>query len=95
MSRKKRDFHTYKEIIKGQFNLFLLALSFFSRIPTPKSMSYSPNLLNQANRYFSLVGLLLALLQGGFFFNLYTDSSRIHRPDIDARCGSGANRRIP
>jgi len=67
VSRKKRDFHTYKELIKSEFNLFLLALSFFSRIPTPKSMIYSPYLLNQANRYFSLVGLLLALLQGGFF----------------------------
>ncbi|MFT7053778.1 MAG: adenosylcobinamide-GDP ribazoletransferase [Psychromonas sp.] len=67
MSRKKSDFHTYKEMIKREFNLFLLALSFFSRIPTPKIMIYSPRLLNQANRYFSLVGLLLALLQGGFF----------------------------
>jgi len=67
VSRKKRDFHTYKELIKSEFNLFFLALSFFSRIPTPKSMIYSPYLLNQANRYFSLVGLLLAVLQGGIF----------------------------
>jgi len=67
VSREIRDFHSYKEIIKSEFNLFLLALSFFTRIPTPRSMIYSPNLLNQANRYFSLVGLLLALLQGGFF----------------------------
>jgi len=67
VSRKKRDLHTYKEHIKSELNLFFLALSFFSRIPTHKSMIYSPRLLNQANRYFSLVGLLLALLQGGFF----------------------------
>ncbi|HEY5715813.1 MAG TPA: adenosylcobinamide-GDP ribazoletransferase [Psychromonas sp.] len=56
-----------RERIASEFNLFFLALSFFSRIPTPKSMIYSPTLLNQANRYFSLVGLLLALIQGGFF----------------------------
>ncbi|MFT6926910.1 MAG: adenosylcobinamide-GDP ribazoletransferase [Psychromonas sp.] len=67
MSCKKREFHAYKEIIKKEFNLLFLALSFFSRIPTPKKMIYSPRLLNQSNRYFSLVGLLLALLQGAFF----------------------------
>jgi len=51
----------------AELNLFFLALSFFSRIPTPKSMVYSSAKLNQANRYFSLVGLLLAALQGVFF----------------------------
>ncbi|GAA0815824.1 adenosylcobinamide-GDP ribazoletransferase [Colwellia asteriadis] len=47
---------------KAQLNLFYLALSFFTRIPVPKSMEYSPSLLNQANRYFSLVGLFIGLI---------------------------------
>ena len=55
---------------KSQLNLFYLALSFFTRLPVPQSMHYSEILLNKANRYFSLVGLvtglLLALIYVGF-----------------------------
>ena len=47
---------------KAQLNLFYLALSFFTRLPVPKTMRYSEELLNKANRYFSLVGLLTGLL---------------------------------
>ncbi|WP_155949210.1 adenosylcobinamide-GDP ribazoletransferase [Gayadomonas joobiniege] len=43
-----------------QLNLFFLALGFFSRLPIPKNTKYSPELLNQANRYFTAVGWLLA-----------------------------------
>jgi len=50
--------------VRFEFNLLLLALSFFTRIPVPSSMHYSPALLNKANRYFSLVGLLLGCLLG-------------------------------
>lgn len=49
-----------KKIMGEQLNLFYLALSFFTRIPIPQSVRYSAELLNKANRYFSLVGLLLA-----------------------------------
>jgi len=48
--------------LRLQLNLFYLALSFFSRIPVPKSTYYSPELLNKSGRYFSLVGILLALI---------------------------------
>ncbi|MFT5757493.1 MAG: adenosylcobinamide-GDP ribazoletransferase [Alteromonadaceae bacterium] len=48
--------------LRHQLNLFYLALSFFSRIPVPKSSYYSPELLNQSGRYFSLVGIFLALI---------------------------------
>jgi adenosylcobinamide-GDP ribazoletransferase len=47
---------------RHQLNLFYLALSFFSRIPVPKSTEYNPELLNQSGRYFSLVGILLAFI---------------------------------
>jgi adenosylcobinamide-GDP ribazoletransferase len=47
-----------KHKVTAQLNLFYLALSFFTRLPVPKSMHYSEALLNKANRYFSLVGLV-------------------------------------
>ena len=47
--------------ITAQLNLFYLALSFFTRLPVPKTMHYSEALLNKANRYFSLVGLVTGL----------------------------------
>ncbi|WP_286133212.1 adenosylcobinamide-GDP ribazoletransferase [Colwellia sp. UCD-KL20] len=50
----------YRRYLKRQLNLFYLALSFFTRIPVPQSMYYSPMLLNKSGRYFSLIGLLLA-----------------------------------
>lgn len=56
------------EKIKGQINLFYLALSFFTRLPVPKTMQYSEVLLNKANRYFSLVGLVI----GGILALIYT-----------------------
>lgn len=46
-----------------QWQLFCLALAFFSRIPVPAATPYSPELLNQSSRYLSLVGLLLGALQ--------------------------------
>lgn len=62
---------------KYQLNLFYLALSFFTRLPVPKSMHYSEKLLNQANRYFSLVGLLIGiiLVLCFVFFSLFLPSN--------------------
>ena len=51
-----------------QLNLFYLALSFFTRIPVPQSIQYSPELLSQSNRYFSLVGLLLGAILALFYY---------------------------
>lgn len=57
---KLKGYEKIKIIMGEQLNLFYLALSFFTRLPIPQSMRYSAELLNKANRYFSLVGLLLA-----------------------------------
>lgn len=46
--------------LKYQLNLFLLALSFFSRLPMAKNIQYSPNKMRRATRYFPLVGWVLA-----------------------------------
>ena len=53
--------------MKKQVNLFFIALSFFSRIPVPKNVQYSTEALNHANRYFSLVGILLGFLLSCIF----------------------------
>ena len=45
-----------------QLNLFCLALSFFTRLPVCKNVQYSPSKMRRANRYFPLVGGLLAVI---------------------------------
>jgi adenosylcobinamide-GDP ribazoletransferase len=54
--------------IKQQFNLFFLALGFFSRIAMPAWVVYSPENLNRASRYFTLVGWLLGAVVAAVFF---------------------------
>ena len=54
--------------MKNQLNLFFLALGFFSRIPMPAWVQYSPEKLNQSSRYLTLVGWLLGTLVAGLFF---------------------------
>jgi adenosylcobinamide-GDP ribazoletransferase len=49
-------------MLKHQLNLFFIALSFFTRLPVPRNLTFSQDGLNHAARYFSLVGLLLALI---------------------------------
>jgi adenosylcobinamide-GDP ribazoletransferase len=53
--------------LKQQLNLFFLALGFFSRIPMPAWIEYSPVLLNRSSRYYTLVGWLLGALVAGLF----------------------------
>ncbi|SHO59063.1 adenosylcobinamide-GDP ribazoletransferase [Vibrio quintilis] len=47
---------------KYQLELFWLSLSFFSRIPVPRSTPYSEERMNQSSRYFSAVGLCIGVL---------------------------------
>ncbi|MFG0604579.1 adenosylcobinamide-GDP ribazoletransferase [Vibrio mimicus] len=51
-----------RPILRYQLELFLLAVSFFSRIPVPVNLPYSSERMNQAGRYFALVGLLLGAI---------------------------------
>lgn len=64
--------------IRYECNLFFLALGFFSRIPMPPKVSYSPQLLNRSSRYYTLVGWLLGLLVAGVFWL----SSLVFSPSI-------------
>lgn len=56
--------------LKKQLNLFYLALGIFSRIPMPNATVYSASMLNQSNRYFSLVGWLIGVLVAAVGFAL-------------------------
>jgi len=59
---KEQQVENWSVKVKYQLNLFYLALSFFTRLPVPKTMHYSEELLNKSNRYFSLVGIFIGLL---------------------------------
>lgn len=48
--------------MKKQWKLLLTAIMFYTRIPVPKNMDYSDELLNQSTRYFSFIGWIV----GGF-----------------------------
>jgi adenosylcobinamide-GDP ribazoletransferase len=56
------------KFINREANLFLLALGYFSRIPMPRWVSYSPENLNHASRYFTLVGWFLGCIVVSVFY---------------------------
>ena len=59
--------------LKSQWQLFCLALMFFTRLPVPANTPYSEERMNQANRYFSAVGIVIAALVAlsFYFFSSY------------------------
>ncbi len=56
-------------MIFKQLNLFYIALGFLTRIPVPATVDYSQNKLNQASRYFPLVGWLIGILAALVFWS--------------------------
>ncbi len=51
-----------------QIRLFFTALQFFTRLPIPGWVGFDAAWLNQASRYFPLVGVVVALLAAGVYF---------------------------
>ncbi|WOT05845.1 adenosylcobinamide-GDP ribazoletransferase [Shewanella youngdeokensis] len=49
-------------VLQQQLNLFFIAMGFFTRIPMPKWLNVDADTLNQASRYFGLVGTLIGVL---------------------------------
>jgi len=45
--------------LRYEVELFLLALTFFTRIPSPIALTYSPERLNSSSRYFPLIGVIV------------------------------------
>ncbi len=54
--------------LKYELNLMLIALTFFTRIPVSSKVDYSSEKLNQAGRYFSLIGYLIGGLCALVYF---------------------------
>jgi adenosylcobinamide-GDP ribazoletransferase len=50
-----------------QLRLFFTALQFFTRLPIPGWVGFDPAWLNQASRYFPLVGVIVALITAGSY----------------------------
>lgn len=50
-----------------QLRLFFTALQFFTRLPIPGWVGFDPAWLNQASRYFPLVGVVVALMTGAAY----------------------------
>lgn len=49
-------------MIKKELHLFFTALMFYSRIPVPKTTSYSETDLNRATKYFPLLGIMVGCI---------------------------------
>ncbi len=54
--------------MKKEFHIFLTAIMFFTRIPCPKWVDHSKELLNKSTRYFSLVGILIGAFGAGVYY---------------------------
>lgn len=50
-----------------QLRLFFTALQYFTRLPIPGWVGFDPAWLNQASRYFPLVGVVVALITAGAY----------------------------
>ncbi len=53
--------------MKKEFKLFLTAVMFYTRIPVPKGIDHSGEMLNKSTRYFPLIGSIV----GGFAALVY------------------------
>ncbi len=60
---------------KKEIDIFLTAILFFTRIPCPKHIHHSSEMLTKSNRYFSLIGIMVGIwgaiiyYLAEFFFN--------------------------
>ena len=73
--------------VKGQLRLFLTALGFFTRVPIPQWVGYSPEQLNAATRYFPLVGVFVGVLVA----LLTTAMGLLWSPSLAIALGLGAS----
>jgi adenosylcobinamide-GDP ribazoletransferase len=54
--------------LRSQALLFLCAVQFLTRIPTPRLGAFEPDWISRSARYFPLVGLLVGLVCAGVFW---------------------------
>ncbi|MDX2226190.1 MAG: adenosylcobinamide-GDP ribazoletransferase [Verrucomicrobiae bacterium] len=54
-------------MFRREWNTFLTAVMFFTRLPVPKNLPHSEECLNRASRYFPLIGWIVGLWGGSIF----------------------------
>lgn len=54
--------------MRKQWNIFLTAIMFFTRIPVPKNLPYSEEYLNSSSKYLPIIGWIVGGLSGLVFF---------------------------
>lgn len=57
-------------MLKKQFIYFCTALMFFTRIPIPWKIPYSEEIMNQSQRYYPLVGIIVGAIVGTIYYGL-------------------------
>ena len=57
--------------MKNEITIFFTAVMFYTRIPCPISLDYSEEYLNQATRYFPLIGWLVGGVSALFIYALH------------------------
>lgn len=57
--------------LKKEWNIFLSALMFLTRLPVPKHMEHNETYLQQSPKYFPLIGWIVAMLSFCGFFIFY------------------------
>ena len=56
-------------LLRNQYELFLIAIGFLTRIPIPKKTDFSEQKLNHASRYFPTVGWLIGIFSAGLYLS--------------------------
>lgn len=58
-------------MVKKEITYFLTALMFFTRIPIPFRVAYSEEIMNQSQKYYPLIGLIIGLFNASVFWLLH------------------------
>lgn len=56
--------------MQKQLHIFLNAIMFYTRIPVPKNLPYSDEILNRSTRYFPLIGWIVGGIGAAVFYGL-------------------------
>lgn len=56
--------------MKNQLHIFLTAVMFYTRIPVPRSLPYSDEMLNRSTRWFPFIGWIVGCIGAGIFYGL-------------------------
>jgi len=63
-------FPTKNKLMKKEIHVFLTAIMFFTRIPVPKTLPYSPEYLNNSMRYFTIIGAIIGAVALVVFYGM-------------------------